>query len=224
MDFYIIITYFCKYLYAGHAGLVPKFHCWFLVISAKYCCELHFIFQISGIPTIVKKALYDISTRLHQHPRKENPPIDDLIYASTQGLFQHGASMPPPPHEIPIWSHQQRDTYAKPPPPWFGEYRNETSEYMPSSYNSSHFGNDGDTPEEFSMRILCPTGKIGGVIGKAGANVRQLEHNTLARIQVEDTPPEAEERIINVSSREVKFYLFSCHIVTSLLTRFNSSK
>ena len=176
------------------------------------------------MPTIVKKALHDISTRLHQHPRKENPSIDELIYASTQGLFQPGASMPPPPPEIPVWSHQQHDTYATPPPPWFAGHRNETSGYTPRSYNSSHFGNEGDTPEEFSMRILCPTGKIGGVIGKAGANVRQLEHNTLARIQVEDTPPEAEERIINVSSREVKFYLLSYHVISSCLLIFNSSK
>ena len=163
----------------------------------------------------MKRALHDISTRLHQHPRKENPPIDDLIYASTQALFQPGASMPPPPPEAPIWSHQRRDTYATPRPSWFGGYRNETSGYIPSGYNSSHFGNDRNTPEEFSMRILCPTGKIGGVIGKAGANVRQLEHNTLARIQVEDTPPEAEERIINVSSQEVKF--FYCHITLFFL-------
>lgn len=157
--------------------------------------------QISGTPMVVKKALYDISTRLHQHPRKDNPPIDDLIYASTQGLVQP-ASVPPPPHGIPVWPNQQRDTYGTPPRPWFEGYRNEAPGFPPSSYNSSHSGNDGETPEEFSMRVLCPTEKIGGVIGKAGANVRQLEHDTQARIQVEDTPPEAEERIINVSSRE----------------------
>lgn len=155
--------------------------------------------QISGAPEVVKKALYDISTRLHQHPRKENPPVDDLIYASARGSFQPGASKPPPP---PIRSSQQHDIYGTPPRSWFGGHRNEAPGNVPSSYNSSHGANEGDTPEEFSMRILCPVGKIGWVIGKAGASIRQLEHDTFARIQVEDTSPEAEERIINVTSRE----------------------
>ncbi|ONK67114.1 uncharacterized protein A4U43_C06F15860 [Asparagus officinalis] len=165
--------------------------------------------QISGPPTIVKKALYDVSTRLHKHPRKDNPPIDDLIYASTQGLYQPGASLPPPPHGNPMWS--------SPPPPWHGEYRNEPyrnepyrnepfrnepSGFPPSGYTSGHSDNFGEAPEEFSIRLLCPAGRIGGVIGKAGSNVRQVEHETQARIQVEDTSPEAEERIISVSSRE----------------------
>lgn len=155
--------------------------------------------QVSGPPTVVKRALYDISTRLHQHPHKENPSIDDLTYTNTQGSLQTGALMPPRP---PIWSDRQCDTYPTQPPPWFGGYRNGASAYGPSSYSSTYIGNEGDTPEEFSMRIVCPTGKIGGIIGKAGANIRQLEHDTLARIQVEDTLPDGEERIISVTSRE----------------------
>lgn len=154
----------------------------------------------------MKKALYDISTRLHKHPRKENPPIDDLIYASTQGLFQPVASMAPPPHGNHLWP--QHDNYATPPPPWVDGYRNESFGYGLGNYNSSHTGHDGEAPEEFSMRLLCPTARIGGVIGKSGANVRQLEHETQARIQVEDTSPEAEERIVNVSSREVMLIYF----------------
>lgn len=152
----------------------------------------------------MKRALYDIFTRLHEHPC--NPQIDDLLYASTQGLFQPGASMALPPYGNPMWL--QRDTHATPPPPWLGGYRNELSGYGPSNYNSSHIGHDKVVSKEFSMRLLCPTGRIGGAIGKSGASVRQLEHDTQARIQVEGTSPEAEEQIMNISSREVMLFNF----------------
>ncbi|KAJ6795494.1 KH domain-containing protein HEN4-like [Iris pallida] len=150
--------------------------------------------QISGKPAIVKKALYDVSTRLHQHPHKENPSIDELIYASTQGLFHPGDSMRLPPQG----PSMHPDAYGT-PPPWYGAHKSEPYGHPPSSYKSSRNGNDEEAPE-FGMRILCPTGKIGGVIGKSGANVRQLEQQTRAKIQVED--PEGEERIINVTSME----------------------
>ncbi|KAJ6813211.1 KH domain-containing protein HEN4-like [Iris pallida] len=151
--------------------------------------------QISGKLTIVKKALYDVSTRLHQHPRKENPSIDELIYASTRGLFHPGDSMPSQPQG----PSMHPDAYGT-PPPWYSVHKNEPYGYPPSSYKSHRNGNDEEAAEEFCMRILCPTEKIGGVIGKSGANVRQLEHQTRAKIQVE--APEGEERIINVISKE----------------------
>ncbi|WOL01184.1 polygalacturonase-like [Canna indica] len=54
-----------------------------------------------------------------------------------------------------------------------------------------HLRNDVEPAEDFSIRILCATVRIGMVIGKGGANVRQLEQHTCARIQVEDTASEA---------------------------------
>ncbi|XP_010916373.1 KH domain-containing protein At4g18375 isoform X2 [Elaeis guineensis] len=158
--------------------------------------------QISGVPSIVKKALYDITTLLHQHPRKENPPLEDLIYASTHGLYQSSASMPPLPQGNPLWSQQHPAVDAAPPMPWIRGYRNEPSGYAPGNFSSGRAENEGETAE-FSIRILCATVKIGGVIGKGGVNVRQLEQQTGAHIQVEDTAPEAEERVIVISSKEV---------------------
>lgn len=160
--------------------------------------------QISGPPEIVKNALYDISTRLHEHPRKDNPPIEELMLASTKGKLRTDPSMhlPPPPYHAnsrPL----HHDPYASPPPPPYHiGYRNEPLGYPRGSYDNTHIGNDLETPEEFSIRILCPSGRIGGVIGKAGATVREIEQATSARIQIEDVSPDAEERIINVSSRE----------------------
>ncbi|XP_009393573.2 KH domain-containing protein HEN4-like isoform X2 [Musa acuminata AAA Group] len=182
--------------------------------------------QVSGVPSIVKKALYRISTLLHQHPHKENPPLEDLIYASTQGSYHSEPSVPPPlPQGNRVWSQYHSDAHVPPTIPRFSRYLDEPSGYPPSNYGRSNFGNDGETVEEFSIRILCATVKIGGVIGKGGVNVRQLEQQTGAHIQVEDTAPEAEERVISISCKEVPWDTISPTIeaVLQLQSRTSAS-
>ncbi|XP_064991046.1 KH domain-containing protein HEN4-like isoform X3 [Musa acuminata AAA Group] len=182
--------------------------------------------QVSGVPSIVKKALYRISTLLHQHPHKENPPLEDLIYASTQGSYHSEPSVPPPlPQGNRVWSQYHSDAHVPPTIPRFSRYLDEPSGYPPSNFGRSNFGNDGETVEEFSVRILCATVKIGGVIGKGGVNVRQLEQQTGAHIQVEDTAPEAEERVISISCKEVPWDTISPTIeaVLQLQSRTSAS-
>ncbi|WOL02845.1 KH domain-containing protein HEN4 isoform X6 [Canna indica] len=160
--------------------------------------------QVSGIPSIAKKALYRISTLLHQHPHKENPPLEDIIYASTHGSFHPEPSVPPPlPQGNRMWSQFYPDVHDPPTISRFSRYPDEPPRHPPGSFSRNNLGSDGETAEEFSIRILCATVKIGGVIGKGGANVRQLEQQTGARIQVEDTASDAEERVINISCKEV---------------------
>lgn len=140
--------------------------------------------QISGNPAVVRRALHDISTMLHKHPRKENPSLNDVIFASTQGLHPPDASIPP-----------------LPPMPWHGGwYGDEPSNYAPGGYGGGHAREEA---EEFSMKIVCSAAKIGGVIGKGGANVKQLQQQTGANVQVENTS-DPEERAVLVSSREVR--------------------
>ncbi|XP_078162153.1 uncharacterized protein LOC144557455 [Carex rostrata] len=55
--------------------------------------------QISGIPYLVKMALYVISTYLHLNPDKENLRPKEILHASTYGGFQ---SLPSP-YENPMW-------------------------------------------------------------------------------------------------------------------------
>ncbi|XBJ08935.1 hypothetical protein VPH35_014113 [Triticum aestivum] len=113
--------------------------------------------QISGAPSLVRKALYEISTRLHRHPRKENPSLEEIIDASTQRKRENGPLQYPVPE-----------------------------------------------PEEFSIKILCPSELIGPVIGRSGANVRQVEQQTGARIMVQELPKDASgERLIVISSKEI---------------------
>ncbi|XP_057496185.1 KH domain-containing protein HEN4-like [Actinidia eriantha] len=46
------------------------------------------------------------------------------------------------------------------------------------------------------FRLLCPLPLSGGVIGKSGAIVKQLQQDTAAKIRVEESPPGCDERII----------------------------
>ncbi|KAE8775408.1 KH domain-containing protein [Hordeum vulgare] len=143
--------------------------------------------QISGAASLVRKALYEISTRLHMHPRKENPPLEEIIDASTQ---RKRGSPPPIPHENHMLPHLHVD--HPPPMPLLDPYRNRPLQYPVPE------------PEEFSIRILCASELIGPVIGRSGANVRQVEQQTGARIVVQELHKDASgERLIVISSKEI---------------------
>ncbi|KAJ4777387.1 RNA-binding KH domain-containing protein [Rhynchospora pubera] len=151
--------------------------------------------QISGIPSLVKKALYQISTYLHVNPRKENPPLKEIIYASTYGGF----GSQPPPYENQMWG-PPRGPPGPPQPAWgYDPYRNDSSNY---GYGSGGYNKGrSDKYEEFILRLLCPAWRIGGIIGKRGMHVRQLEEDTGAHLQVEETM-EADERVLAISAKE----------------------
>ncbi|CAL4917336.1 unnamed protein product [Urochloa decumbens] len=141
--------------------------------------------QITGAPFLVRKALYEISTRLHQHPRKENLPLEEIIDASTQRKRE---SLPPLPHGNPMLPHLHID---HPPPIPLDPYRDGPLRTVAET-------------EEFSVRILCASELIGSVIGKSGANVKRVEQQTGARIKVQEVDKDASgERLIIVSSKEI---------------------
>lgn len=160
---------------------------------------------------MVKKALYEVSTLLHQNPHKDKPPLNFPMSFGGQGFHPSSASMgnmlPP---RNPLWSNRNSDSPGMPPVPWMGGYRNHPS-VVPGGFDGPLAGHGGEAPSEFSMKILCPTGKIGGVIGKGGFNVKQLQQETGASIHVEDAQAESEERVVRVSSYEVSWLLFLHH-------------
>lgn len=158
--------------------------------------------QISGKQIIVRRALYEISTLLHHHPRKENLRLEDIISASKQQLYQSGPAIPPFPHGNPVLSR-----YA-PPTSWFDGYKSESFSHDPRSFSRTAARNEG-VLEDFSIKVLCAAEKIGSIIGKSGSNVRQLERQTGASIHIEDTNPDDKERVIIVSSKEAPSNPFS---------------
>lgn len=70
----------------------------------------------------------------------------------------------------------------------------------------SYKGDSGDWPaslKEFSLRLVCPTENIGGVIGKGGAIIKQIRQESGASIKVDSSAAEGDDCIITVSAKEV---------------------
>ncbi|GAB4832309.1 hypothetical protein Ancab_006320 [Ancistrocladus abbreviatus] len=153
--------------------------------------------QISGKPAVVKRALYEVSTRLHQNPRKDKPSGFPMPFGG-QGFHPPApaaANMLPPGHSM--WPNTPSHLM---PLCWMGGYG--SPGFVPGGFNDGAPRCAGEHSAEFSMKVLCLAGKIGAVIGKGGINVRQLQQETGASIHVEEASTESEERIIRVSAFE----------------------
>ncbi|KAL5562682.1 hypothetical protein UlMin_032429 [Ulmus minor] len=49
-----------------------------------------------------------------------------------------------------------------------------------------------------AFRLLCHSSRVGGVIGKSGSVIKQLQQSTGAKIRVEEAPAETSDRVITV--------------------------
>ncbi|XP_038888005.1 KH domain-containing protein HEN4 [Benincasa hispida] len=53
-------------------------------------------------------------------------------------------------------------------------------------------------PGHIAFRMLCHASRIGGVIGKSGFVIKQLQQSTGAKIRVEEAPSESPDRVVTV--------------------------
>lgn len=180
------------------------------------------VVQISAIPAVAKRALHEISTLLHQNPRKDKPP------SSFQTGGGHGLhNRPGPTFEDMLTTKLLRpNVRGAPTMPWTGGYASEPSRFGPNGFNGDRGVSHGEEthPSEFSMKILCSAAKIGGVIGKGGSNVRQLQQDTGTNIHVDDPSAESDERVIRVSSFEASWNPRSQTIDAILLLQDKTSE
>ncbi|KAL4589333.1 hypothetical protein LXL04_002239 [Taraxacum kok-saghyz] len=104
-------------------------------------------------------------------------------------LFDHSTSdRSDHPHLTPTSSNKRRHQHHHPHP---------SSPATPQSNNNNPFRaslklSSGET----LFRILCPSAKTGGVIGKGGAIIRQFREETGAKIRIDDYTHGSEERVI----------------------------
>lgn len=168
------------------------------------------ILQISGKPNVAKRALYEVSTLLHQNPRKDKPPSSFPQAYGDQNFHSPAAPMTNmhPPGNL-EWPPRNSSLHGMPPTPWMGGYGDQPPGMGSGGFNSCPPGQRGEVSAEFSMKILCSAGKIGGVIGKGGFNVKQLQQETGASIHVEDASTESDERVIRASAFEVHNFPFN---------------
>ncbi|XP_065848151.1 RNA-binding KH domain-containing protein RCF3-like [Euphorbia lathyris] len=158
--------------------------------------------QISAKPDVAKRALYEVSTLLHQNPRKDQSPSVSMPYGGPSFHTPRGpmAEMLPPGNRV--LSHRISFSHNTPPMPLMGGYSNQAPGFGPGGFCSGPPGHGGEPSAEFSLKILCSDGKIGGVIGKGGSNVKLVQQETGASIHVQDASAESNERVIRISAFE----------------------
>ncbi|KAJ9562104.1 hypothetical protein OSB04_007264 [Centaurea solstitialis] len=159
--------------------------------------------QISGEASIVRKALYQIATRLHDNPSRSQ----HLLTSSTPNAYPSGGSIMGAAGGAPIMG-------LTPLVGAYGGYKGESGEWPRGFYPGGP--REDASPKEFSLRLICPTANIGGVIGKGGAIINQIRQETGAAVKVDSSATEADDCIISISSREVFEDTFSPAIEAAL--------
>ncbi|XP_022726785.1 KH domain-containing protein HEN4-like isoform X6 [Durio zibethinus] len=53
-------------------------------------------------------------------------------------------------------------------------------------------------PGHVAFRLLCHVSRVGGIIGKSGSVIKQLQQVTCSKIRIEDAPSESPDRVITV--------------------------
>lgn len=165
--------------------------------------------QIVGAYSVVKKALYEVSARLHENPPKERLQLNNPVTAFGQSPFFASAG--------PLFSSGNMLGQGTAPivgiAPHMsavGGYRSDAGAAWPlsssaypvlSGLGGSHRRDDGSA-EEFVFQLLCRNERIGGVIGKGGSVINQIRQETGANIKVVDQVRDCDERVIVVSSKE----------------------
>eukprot|EP00249_Psilotum_nudum_P018422 c26796_g1_i2 orf=244-1953(+) len=170
------------------------------------------IVQLSGEPALVKKALYEISSKLFENPPRERTqrssvPQGSTIpsgdsYLTSGSLLSYGSSLVPPTggpmlglrHPIPslggLGGSEAGNAWSL----------GSGLSVMPSL--GADVSQAGGPEEEFTVKILCPNDKIGSMIGKGGNIIRKLREDTGAKIKIGDPISDSDERIIQISSTE----------------------
>ncbi|XP_027359577.1 RNA-binding KH domain-containing protein RCF3 isoform X2 [Abrus precatorius] len=144
--------------------------------------------QISGDAGVVKKALYQIASRLHDNPSRSQ----HLLTSAVPGVYPAGGSLIGPTAGAPIVG-------IAPLVGAYGGYKGDAGDWPRSMYSAPR---DEASSKEFSVRLVCPTGNIGGVIGKGGVIINQIRQDSGATIKVDSSAAEGDECLINISTKE----------------------
>ncbi|TYI63386.1 hypothetical protein E1A91_D09G014200v1 [Gossypium mustelinum] len=136
--------------------------------------------QISGEAAVVKKALHQIASRLHENPSRSQHLLASAVsnaYPAAGARIVGVTSLVGP----------------------YGRYKGDTGEWPRSMYSAPR---DEMSSKEFSLRLVCPTANIGGVIGKGGAIINQIRQESGAAIKVDSSTTDGDDCLITISAKE----------------------
>ncbi|KAF6167518.1 hypothetical protein GIB67_031719 [Kingdonia uniflora] len=179
---------------------------------------------ITGDAEAVKKALYEVSTIMYKFSPKEAISLDSnsaeappsIIIPSDVPLypasgFYAGANSIVPPSRSVIGSTAHV--------PEFEGYMDKGSTWPMYSSGLPIISGYGapSRSEELVLRMLCPSNKIGRVIGKGGVVIKSVRQESGAVIEVDDTKDRRDECVITITSTESMEDLKSMTIEAVLL-------
>ncbi|WOL09403.1 RNA-binding KH domain-containing protein RCF3 [Canna indica] len=145
------------------------------------------LLQISGEASVVKKALLQVSSRLHDNPSRSQ----HLLSSSEPQMFPVGGQFGVPGAAAPVIGIGHLVSS-------YGGYKGGATGDWPSFY---HAPRDEGASKEFSLRLLCASANIGGVIGKNGVIIKQIRHESGASVKVDSSSTE-DDCIITISAKE----------------------
>lgn len=176
--------------------------------------------QVTGDAALVRKALFEISTRLHENaagertqkgafvPQEQSNMMPSLfaggggMYPSMGYMAQAGSLLAP----ASVGGPMQGLGYT-----YGGTYGDAglgsvwplgTGLSMPPMSAGGMPHRDGGSEEELIIRVLCPNARIGSIIGKGGNVIKKMREETGANIKVEEQVPDCDERIVLISAAE----------------------
>jgi len=182
--------------------------------DATHSCAMSFdnFVQITGGAEAVKKALFGVSTIIYKHPSKENIPLETSIPEPTPSIII--------PSELPVYP---ASNFYSAPDAAIPSVHPSLS-ILGSTHHVPELALPADdhgrlpiypsilpviptysAPKcsgELEFRVLCPSGKIGLVIGRGGATIKNIRQESGARIDVDDAKNDREESIITITSTE----------------------
>ncbi|VAI05774.1 unnamed protein product [Triticum turgidum subsp. durum] len=141
---------------------------------------------IIGDPIVVRKALLQVSSRLHGNPsRSQHLLASSLTQPFPAGSRLGSSSTAPVVGITPMVSP-------------YGRYKGDIVGDWPSIYQPRR---EVSSAKEFTLRLLCAAANVGGVIGKGGGIIKQIRQESGAFIKVDSSSAE-DDCIITVSAKE----------------------
>ncbi|KAL7140993.1 hypothetical protein ABFS83_08G024500 [Erythranthe nasuta] len=154
--------------------------------------------QISGDASMVRKALYQIASRLHDNPSRSQ----HLLSSSVPTAYSSGSSVMGPTGGAPMM-------VVGP----YGGFKGESADWSRPMYPAPR---NEVSSREFSLRLVCPTASIGGVIGKGGTIINQIRQDSGAVIKVDSSVSAGDDCVISISAKEIFEDTFSPAIDAAL--------
>lgn len=145
------------------------------------------LIQIIGEASVVRKALFQVAQRLHENPSRSQ----HLLLSSSANMYQSGGFMNQHAGAPLMGVSSLMGPY--------GGYKGDAGDWSHSFFPPRR---DDGSSKEFSLRLVCPTGNIGSVIGKGGGIIKQIRQESGAGIKVDSSKAEGDDCVIYISTKE----------------------